>query len=354
MKRSTVLARSIHRIVGFSTGALVLAAAAPSSMAATVCSSPALPVPQNIDGVYINLITGATGSTGAAVTGWDFNAFASSSNTLLSFYAATGAGYASAGGVIGALSTGTPIGASSTYLTGVQSSATAMGTYRAGVTGATYLGFRFTEAGNTYYGWLNVTTAGPNGFPMTLNSYCYDNAGASINAGDIGFDYCSSSPIPVPANIDGAYLNLATGAVGTSGAATPGWDINLYQTGASALYFFWPSNPPNSAGGVATATVYDALSAGAPIGPGQTYIASSGGAGPAPFVNWQTTQTGKYLGVRFYNEATSSINFGWLQLDTGASGGFPATINKYCFRQSGAMTNAGSILDIIFRNGFDP
>lgn len=358
MKRMTRVARSIRSALGLSAGAFVLAGAPVSALAAIVCDNPSIAVPQNIDGVYINLVTGLTGTSGSAVPGWDFDPYASSSNTLLSFYAATGAGYVSSGGVISALGAGTTVGASSTYLAGVQSSETAMGTYRAGVTGATYLGFRFVESGNTYYGWLDVTTAAPNGFPMTLNGYCYEDSGASIKAGDIGVvggdDYCSSSAIPIPASIDGAYINLASGAVGTGGSSVPGWDINLYQTGANALYFFWPSNPVGTSGGVSTATIYDALGAGAPIGPGQTYITNSGGGGAAPFVHWQTMQTGKYLGLRLYNEATSSINYGWLQLDTGASGGFPATINKYCIRPGGEATSAGEArVGIIFRDGFE-
>ena len=115
-----------------------------------------------------------------------------------------------------------------------------------------------------------------------------------------------------------------------------------YQTGASALYFFWPTTPANSFGGASTATVYDALSSGATIGPAQTYIVNSGGGGPAPFANWQTTQTGKYLGVRFFNESTSAINYAWLQLNTGASGGFPATINQFCYDNTGAAITAGT------------
>lgn len=153
---------------------------------------------------------------------------------------------------------------------------------------------------------------------------------------------CSSAAVPVPANIDGVYLNLVTGATGTAGSGVAGWDINLYQTGASALYFFWPTTPASSFGGASTATVYDALSSGATIGPAQTYIVNSGSGGAAPFVNWQTTQTGKYLGVRFFNESTSAINYAWLQLNTGASGGFPATINQFCYDNTGAAITAGT------------
>ena len=157
---------------------------ASSAYAAVVCATPSIAVPQNIDGVYINLVTGATGTTGGTTAGWDFNPYASSSSTLLSFNGATGSGYVASGGVISALSAGTPIDASSTYLTGIQTTATAMGTYRAGVTNANYLGFRFTEGGNTYYGWISLTTTGPNGFPATLNSYCYENTpNTQITAG---------------------------------------------------------------------------------------------------------------------------------------------------------------------------
>lgn len=152
---------------------------------------------------------------------------------------------------------------------------------------------------------------------------------------------CSPAAVPVPANIDGVYLNLVTGATGTAGGGVAGWDINLYQTGASALYFFWPT-PATSAGGVATGTVYDALSTSAPIGVGQTYIQSSGGGGAPPYANWQTAQTGKFLGVRFQNEATSALNYGWLQLNTGAAGGFPATITQYCYDNTGAEITAGT------------
>jgi len=157
---------------------------APAAYAAVVCAAPSLAVPQNIDGVYINLVTGATGTTGTSTVGWDFNPYASSSSTLLSFNAATGAGYVASGLLITPLSAGTPIDASSTFLTGIQSSATAMASYRAGVTNANYLGFRFTEGGNTYYGWISLTTTGPNGFPATLNSYCYENTpNTQITAG---------------------------------------------------------------------------------------------------------------------------------------------------------------------------
>ncbi|MBM4099343.1 MAG: hypothetical protein FJ260_05225, partial [Planctomycetes bacterium] len=39
--------------------------------------------------------------------------------------------------------------------------------------------------------------------------------------------------LPVPANSDGIYINVQTGATGTAGSAVAGWDLNPY--GAAAL-----------------------------------------------------------------------------------------------------------------------
>ena len=74
----------------------------------------------------------------------------------------------------------------------------------------------------------------------------------------------------------------------------------------------------------------------------ETDSVASGSVAAGNFVNWQTTNTGKFLGVRFFNESTSAINYGWLQLDTGAAGGFPATINSNCYDNTGAGITAGT------------
>lgn len=154
---------------------------------------------------------------------------------------------------------------------------------------------------------------------------------------------CSSPSLPVPANQDGTYLNLQTGGTSNSEAGTPGWDINLYASGVPTLllYFYWPTIPADNAGGVSTGTVYNVLNSGDTIGPTQTYSTVSGG--PVPYANWHSGQTGKYLGLRFYNENTLALNYGWIQLDTGAGSGFPATVNQYCYDDTGAAIAAGAL-----------
>lgn len=152
-----------------------------------------------------------------------------------------------------------------------------------------------------------------------------------------------ASNVSVPQNIDGVYINLVTGAQGTAGGSTAGWDVNMYLTGGT-LFFFWPSSPATSFGGVAdgTGTNYAVLTSGAMIDGTSTFLVSSGGGGAGPYVNWLAGSTGNYLGVRFFNEATSAINYGWIQLDTTAPTGFPATIVSYCYENTGVGIMAGT------------
>lgn len=70
----------------------------------------------------------------------------------------------------------------------------------------TYIGFRFTPAGTTLYGWAEVTlTNGGNFGAFTLHSWAYDDTGAAITAGQ-------TSAIPEPASIATGLGALAMGA----------------------------------------------------------------------------------------------------------------------------------------------
>ena len=57
--------------------ASLLAVASSTAMAAIVCNTATVPiaVPQDGTGIYLNLITGASGTSGSAVGGWDFNPY---------------------------------------------------------------------------------------------------------------------------------------------------------------------------------------------------------------------------------------------------------------------------------------
>jgi hypothetical protein len=147
----------------------------------------------------------------------------------------------------------------------------------------------------------------------------------------------STTSIPVPNNTDGVYINFLTGAA-TTPASNPGWDFNPYNASGTAITFFWPGTPANSSGGVASVgspSTYVDLAVGATISSASTFTAAAGGAGTAPTVAFQTAGN-HILGVRFFNETTSAINYGYVRLTTGGAGGFPAVVTGWSYENSGA------------------
>jgi hypothetical protein len=141
-----------------------------------------------------------------------------------------------------------------------------------------------------------------------------------------------STPIPVPNNFDGIYLNLATGNFATSGGSSPGWDFNPYNSG-TALSFFWNNTAPSVSGGVGVAPTgaYSVLSEGDSISAASSF---SNGTAAANTLGFQPAGT-RYLGFRFYNEATASINYGFMSLTSAGSNGFPLTIQGWSYENSG-------------------
>ena len=155
--------------------ALVVAAsmtiASTQAMAAVVCYNTPIPVPQSVDGIYVNLFTGVTGSSGAATPDWDFDPWGPT--TLNLFGAPAPGGHVSSGGVISNLAPGTLVDGTNEY-TAAASSPTAMAVLRAGVSPG-YIGVRFAQAGTTYFAWASITTTAPQGTPATINNWCFQN-----------------------------------------------------------------------------------------------------------------------------------------------------------------------------------
>jgi hypothetical protein len=139
--------------------------------------------------------------------------------------------------------------------------------------------------------------------------------------------------INVPNTFSGVYINLLTGATGATPGAVPGWDFGPWGS-SSLLSFFWNGTPANTAGGVAaTATgPYLDLALGSFVSAASVYSASATSAAAAAF---QTSGT-HFLGFRFLNEATGIVNFGYAQFSTTGPGGFPATIVRYAYENTGA------------------
>jgi PEP-CTERM motif len=190
MNKPAFAFKKLH--VALLTGATALFVAAPAAQAAIIfvdrTSSP-IPITNSIDGVYFNVVTGATGATGAAVPGWDINPY--NNNAGLTFF-----GSASPAGVLATGTPGTTAVATALSLGGLISSAGQYNQFQTLGTafqtaGTRYLGFRFlnetTAAIN--YGWLKISSGSlpspDGGFPSFITAYGYENMGASITAGAV-------------------------------------------------------------------------------------------------------------------------------------------------------------------------
>lgn len=138
-------------------------------------------VPNNIDGLYVNVQTGVTGATGATTAGWDINPYGTSTTTM-SWFNATGSGMVQGlgqGGTSSAtasLSMGSVVSASSTYAA-VASSPTAGGWV---LNSVNYFGFKFLDAASQVrYGFGSMTMGATMGV-RTLNFVAFDDTGAPI------------------------------------------------------------------------------------------------------------------------------------------------------------------------------
>ncbi len=140
------------------------------------------------------------------------------------------------------------------------------------------------------------------------------------------------SNLAVPQTVAGVYVNVVTGVTGGSAGAVAGWDLNPYlSTGNLGLY--WQPTPANAHGGVAAVAngPLVVLQPGATIGPASIFNAAIQATAP----NFRVTQTG-FMGIRFQNEATNAVNFGYMQISTTAATGFPATIISIVYENTGA------------------
>lgn len=159
-----------------------------------------------------------------------------------------------------------------------------------------------------------------------------------------------NTPINVPNTFDGIYINLTTGATGASGASTPGWDWNPYNSGTS-LSFFWNGTPASSNSGVAGSTTgpYLDVAPGTVISAASTFAAVTATSATAAF---QSNATHR-LGFRFFNEGTGAINYGVAVISNGGTTGFPMTITSWSFENSGAAFTVPVPVDAIFANSFE-
>lgn len=149
--------------------------------------------------------------------------------------------------------------------------------------------------------------------------------GAACGGAESAIVHSGVVNIPIPANIDGMYLNVVTGQTGTAAAATPGWDINPYLSSGQGTFF-----TPTGGGVVATSGSGPAAS----LSVGDIISSSSlFRSGIVPGTTFAPGVFG-FLGFRFHNEVSGAINFGYAALRIPATGQ-PGLISAYWYEDSG-------------------
>ena len=177
--------------VGLHLAACAAATVAGTSSAAIVWSGIVnLNIPSNIDGVYLNVVTGQSGSAGSSVPGWDVNPYGGST---LQFFPSTGGGYARGQGssttLVDNLAFGTVIGAALSFGSGTGGVETTGATAFNLNSSQNLVGFRFTSTelgAGTYYGWMRIEVGATLAAqPRSIVEYAYEDSGTGIIAGNI-------------------------------------------------------------------------------------------------------------------------------------------------------------------------
>ncbi len=329
-----------------------------SAFGAIVYSGPVnIVVPNNLDGIYFNVVTGAAGPTGSSATGWDINIY-SVSDGKFTLWGPTTQTWLSPSGVAAGpypLPGGTSISGPDTnffrpgggFDAGPQLTANSE---------ENLLGFRFINesGGATHYGWARFRI-GATPATRSIIGYAWDNTPAAlIRAGDTG-EFFNSGPvsIPIPDSNSGIYFNVVTGSVGSNPASAVGWDVNLYSAIATQ-FNLWGPTTQTWFGLNSTADGPYNLLANTQIGGSPTAFFRPGGSvNIGTQVNLNSSEN--LLGFRFTNEANGDqVHFGWLRLAVGASAS-ERTIVAYGYdRRAGVGVLAGAtISDRIFASGFD-
>ncbi|HEY1091116.1 MAG TPA: PEP-CTERM sorting domain-containing protein, partial [Burkholderiaceae bacterium] len=181
------------------------------AQASVVYSGPTnLLVPVSTAGIYLNVVTGLSGTSPGAVSGWDINAWGSSSLNVWANNAASPtsgivSGLGGSSTLVDNLAVGTIIDNSLVYArTG---SAEFAGTTAFLLnSNANYIGFRFLNEGTgaTNFGWLQFGIGNAfNGSDRVVLGWAYEDSGRAISVADTG----ASLDVPEPGSL--ALVSLA-------------------------------------------------------------------------------------------------------------------------------------------------
>ncbi len=163
---------------------------------------------------------------------------------------------------------------------------------------------------------------------------------AFTGTANAGLQYSGPVSIVIPDNIDGLYMNVATGATGSTGAGVAGWDINPYTAtaGANSGFHLWG---PTTTTWLNLGGIYN-LPFGTLIDAGGTYGRPGGGTNLDVQVNLNSSNN--YFGFNFINEgAGGGTHYGWIQVAFGAGVGDRSIVGYAYEDVAGAGLGAGVV-----------
>lgn len=165
----------------------------------------------------------------------------------------------------------------------------------------------------------------------------------SAHEADAGIVWSSIVNINIPSNIDGVYLNVITGQIGTSGSSVAGWDVNPY--GSTSMSFSQNLGGGFMRAGGTSTSLVDNLAYLTVIGPAQTFGSGTSGVESTGPTAMNLSSSENLVGFRFVNEATGLTHYGWMRIQlTGTSFGQPRSIVEYAYESTaGTSIQAGVI-----------
>jgi hypothetical protein len=269
MSNGTKRSLLTQRVARHLAAASVAAVAAGTASAAVQYTAVNLTVPNNIDGLYINVETLATGSAGSVVAGWDINPY---SATSLTWFNATGTGMLRYPGVTtgsaGNLAVGTIVDGSGSYGSGAVTVGSAAGNWQ--LNAQNRFGFRFVASdGQTHYGWGTFQIgASISGADRKIVELAWETIpGLAITVGDTGagsgpYDPCASTNPTLASGANSLFVNN-TAADLNLGACGVAYKANYYKFTAPATRNYDVSTCAGSASTVLA--VLDGCAAGSNV-----------------------------------------------------------------------------------------
>ena len=149
--------------------------------------------------------------------------------------------------------------------------------------------------------------------------------------------------INIPSTMDGVYLNVLTGQLGSSSSGVDGWDINPYS--GSGLQFTAAPGGGYVSGLGSSSSLVDNLAFNTSIGSGQSFSSGVGAIETSGSTMFHFSSSQNLVGFRFVNEATGATHYGWMRLQLWSGPGLqPRSIVEYAYEsEAGASINAGLI-----------